>query len=189
MDLVRYREAKEIDRLPLTPLFDEQFADAGIVAIIQRWATQDDDFTASLRDGFPQSVAKRKTVQVMHFADYDHDGSATEFLLQIGTAPCGKQVCVAVGLSKTKPSLHAFGTAMAPDKPLYLQRRIWEQFRKSNGEIRAESWTCGDHGSEISTSVLLRATPQGIDGKWREYSCPPERRRLIKETPLSAPLY
>ena len=189
LDLVRYRGAGEIERLRLTTLFEDQFSgygNTGISAIIQRWPFEPKD--ANLQT-LAQLLQKRKTVQVMHFADYNHDGSTTEFLLQTDTAPCGKEMCVAIGVSKLNPRLHVFGTAIAPRRPLQLERGIWERFREATAPVETMAWGCWDHGSEVEEDVLLRATPQGIDGKWREYSCPPQPRRLLKESPLNRPLY
>ena len=93
--VIRVRNGAEIDRLRLTPFFGEHHA-----AVLQRWATDEDqDFKLSERDDFGKMVAnKRPTVRVMNFADYDHDGRATEFYLQTEVAPCGKSVGVVIGL-------------------------------------------------------------------------------------------
>jgi len=120
--VVRLREGMEIDRLRLTPLFGEHPA-----AVVQRWAADDEqDFKMSQRDDFESIVAKRPTVQVMNFADYDHDGKATEFYVQTEAAPCGKSLGVVIGLSTYNPKLHVFATVSNPDKPLYLQKREWD---------------------------------------------------------------
>jgi hypothetical protein len=85
--LIRLLNGFEIDRLQLAPFFDEILADTGRVAVVQRWQPDydNDSKAASEDDEFPALVAKRPPVQVMHFADYDHDGEQSEFYLQTGT--------------------------------------------------------------------------------------------------------
>src|ERR1700722_6318312 len=81
--LIRMRNREEIDRLQLTPLFEKDFIERGIFAIVQRWQPDySKDFEASSKNNFTALVAKRPIVQIMHFADYDHDGHKTEFYLQ-----------------------------------------------------------------------------------------------------------
>ena len=40
----------------------------------------------------PARVSGRKDIRHLNFLDVDHDGRATEFLLQVGTMPCGKRL-------------------------------------------------------------------------------------------------
>jgi hypothetical protein len=181
--LSRLRDGIEIDRLRLTPLFGEHPA-----AVVQRWAADNErDFKLSERDDFELTVSKRPTVQVMNFADYDHDGKRTEFYLQTEAAPCGKSVGVVIGLSTDNPRLHVFGTVSNPGKPLYLQKREWEALRDaSSAPARVLDWACGDHGADTETDLELRWSAQGVDGVRREYTCPSknEARSLVSETPL-----
>lgn len=181
--VTRLRDGIEIDRLRLTPLFGEQPA-----AVVQRRAADDErDFKLSERDDFELIVSKRPTVQVMSFADYDHDGQRTEFYLQTEAAPCGKSVGVVIGLSTDNPRLHIFGTVSNPGKPLYLQKREWEALRDaSSAPVKILDWACGDHGADTETELRLRWSSQGVDGSRREYTCPSKNksRSLISEIPL-----
>ena len=54
----------------------------------------------------------------MPLGDYDRDGRATEFVLQVDAGPCGHDTSLVVGISRDTPRLHAFGTAESPDEPL-----------------------------------------------------------------------
>jgi hypothetical protein len=175
LDLIRLRNASEIDRLNITPLFGDEFSGTGRVAIVQRWMPDHkEDFKASLKDDFAAKVAMRPVVQVMHLADYDHDGGSTEFYLQLEAPPCGKSLGVVIGISKTNLRLHVFGTASAPNNPLYMQKHEWEALRNATGPIEVLDWACGDHGSDGQTMLQLRWTPDGIDGSRREFECPPK---------------
>lgn len=182
--LTRLRVGVEIDRLHLTPLFDEQPA-----AVVQRWPMRDRDFELLERKDFSRIVSQRPTVQVMHFADYDHDGRQTEFYLQTDAVSCGKSVGVVIGLSKDNPRLHVFGTVSRPDKPLYLQKHEWEALRNAiSGPVQVLDWACGDHGAERQTEIRLHWSGEGIEGVRREYTCPSkdESPRLISEEPLGS---
>jgi hypothetical protein len=181
--LIRLRGGSEIDRLHLTPLFTEESN-----AVVQRWPTDGErDFHLSKQQGFSKIVSHRPIVQVMHFADYDHDGEQTEFYLQTETLPCGKSTGVVIGVCRSNRQLHVFGSASDPTKPLYLQRREWEALRHaSSGPITVMDWPCGDHGAETQTEVQLNWSARGIDGIRREYTCPAgdEPRHLVRGKPL-----
>jgi hypothetical protein len=181
--LVRLRNGTEIDRLHLTPLFEEKTA-----AVVQRWPKDEErDFRLAEREDFSSLVSKRPAVQVMHIDDYDHDGKRTEFYLQTEAAPCGKSMGVVVGLSTNDARLHVFGTASNPSKALYLQKREWQAIRDaSSGPVNLVDWPCGDHGADTQTEIRLQWSAKGIDGGRREYTCPSsdENRRLISEHPL-----
>src|SRR5207248_219360 len=132
LDLVRLRQGVEHDRLHLTPFFAQVFPADGLQAIVQRWAPHEDDGkTAYSDDAFAEKVARRPNVQVIHFADYDHDGQANEFFLQTGTEPCGKRTGIVVGLSRRNRRLHALGTIHNPDKSLSMRKESWEALRDS----------------------------------------------------------
>ena len=181
--LVRTRNGQEIDRLHLTPLFEE----AG-TAVVQRWPKDDRrDFNSPDKEDISKMVSKRSIVNVMHLEDYDHDGNKTEFYLQTESAPCGKSIGVVVGLSTNNAQLHVFSTAANPSKPLYMQRKEWQALRDaSSNAVDVRDWACGDHGAETQTELHLQWSANGIDGKRREYTCPPnhEARKLISESPL-----
>ena len=121
--LVRLRAGREIERLHLTPFFSKT-ADNAVVQ--KRAPDYDKDFQASARSDFETLVSKRPIVQVMHFADYDHGGVASEFYVQTEAVPCGKSVGIVVGISRSNPQLHVFGKETDPDKPLFMQKRVWE---------------------------------------------------------------
>lgn len=84
----------------------------------------------------------------MDFEDYDHDGQATEFLLQTESSPYGHRYGVVVGVSRQMPRLHAFGTAAHPKEPLVMDERAWTALLHSQGPARVVVWACGDHASD-----------------------------------------
>jgi hypothetical protein len=182
LSLVRLRDGVEVDRLKLNSLFTESDK-----PVVQRWpADYDKDFEGSKTEGFPAEATQRASVQLMHLADYDHDGRETEFYLQTEAVPCGKSTGVIVGLSKSNSRLHAFGTASNPDKALYLQKREWEALRDASGPVEVMDWRCGDHAAGTETKLRLHWTSRGIDGAWREFSCDDHDHpgHLTKQRPL-----
>lgn len=170
LDLVRTANDKEIERLELTPLFEEVFADQD-GAIVQRWEVLDKDLEESRTETFAARVRSRPVVRIMHFADYNHDGAATEFFLQTGVEPCGKLTGIVIGLTQRNPRLHAFGTVLHPDKPLVLQKREWQALLEAKGRVEVRDWACGDHASEIEVDLELSAANKGIRVIRREYAC------------------
>lgn len=182
LDLVRLVNGREIDRLELTPLFDKVFADQD-GAILQRWDRQEKDLEEEQSEAFVKRVRSRPVVEIMHFADYNHDGKSTEFFLQTGVEPCGKISGIVVGLDRIHARLSAFGTTLHPDKPLVMQKMEWEALLRSSDPIKVLDWQCGDHGSEIETEMELSATNGSIRAIRREYECTEkgDRGRFLRE--------
>ena len=174
--LVRKRGGKELDRLPLGPLFDELPADhsAGLAAMQWRPMAEHDFDRAA--DGssaaFRAEVARRPGQRVMDLRDYDHDGVASEFLVQVSAGPCGHTAFVAVGISKANPKLHALGSAAHPDGVLVMAGAAWQALLGSGAPRRVTHWGCGDHGADRREELELSARAGTIKVVTRSYSCP-----------------
>jgi len=180
LDLVRLRDGEEVERLALTPLFDEQFSDAGPAAIVHRVEPTDGDHTDPEDPGLVDRVAARPADPILLLADYDRDGQATEFPLQIDVAPCGKRIMVVVGVSRVEPELHVFHSAAHPEQPLAMQLDAWQALRDDELPTKVVDWYCDDHGSPTETELELSAHAGVISAYEREYECDDgERGRLI----------
>lgn len=176
-DLVRVRDGKEIDRLHLAPLFEDQEKPVDdAAAVIQRWATDDVDFF-SKNSPSSESIQKRHSVKIMNVADYSHNGSASGFVLQVGTLPCSHRQSVLVGISPDKPMLHAFTTVKSQNKPLVLEPAAWERLRKTPHHVRYISRKCGDHAAGEQTEVVLSVEPQGIRAFEETFACTAGEKR------------
>lgn len=148
LDLVRERPGAPADRFSLSPLFDEHET---IVA------------TGRADAGAP----------LLAFADYDHDGKASELAFQVGAGPCGHTSWAVVGVSRDNPRLHAFTSAEEPRTPLVLdQRRDWDTVR-ATGALETVQVACGDHGADESTSVTVTARNGVLHSATRTAACPP----------------
>jgi hypothetical protein len=155
--------------------------------VVQRWqADHGTGFDLSRFDDFRAIVAKRTVAQVMHLADYDHDGRASEFYLQTSAGPCGHIEGIVIGVSRGNPRLHAFGTASRPGTPLHMQAQAWEDLLKASGPVEVVDWKCGDHGADTQTTLRLHWTAEGIHGTRRTFACTPDDKpgSLIEEEPL-----
>ena len=179
LDLVRLRDASEIDRFHLTffsnadmpPGAEGRFA-------LQRWPVRDIDAeaferaNANGRRDFRKRVQERKPVRILKLADFDHDGWATEFVLQVRNKPCGQRPSILVGVSPGRPKLHAFGSADHPDRPLILEAEAWKRLRDTQGSGgRFVESACGDHGAVQQREVALRADASGIHAVRETYAC------------------
>jgi hypothetical protein len=118
------------------------------------------------------------------YADYDRDGNATEFLLQVGTLPCGKLQFSAIGVSANEPHLHALTTAGKPDVPLIMPVNAWEALLKSSRPQTVTTWPCGDHDSDTRNDLVVSARNGEIRVKSLTLSCPSDNStgKLIEET-------
>jgi len=170
LDLIRIRNGAIIERLPLTPLFDSEYPGFGR-AVLRRWPVLDSDSDFAVGGQFALRVRARRPARAMRIADYDHDGWATEFPLQVGSYPV-VWPAILVGVSRRRPHLHAFGTAQHPHAPLTLaDPEQWEDFLHSSGDTTLVQVGCGNHGSEEQTEIALRATPAGLVATEFTYAC------------------
>lgn len=180
LDLVRLHDGEEVERLSLTPLFDEQFSDVGAAAIVHRVEPTDGDHTDPEDPGLVDRVEARASDPILLLADYDYDGQATEFPLQIEAAPCGKRITIVVGVSQVEPGLHVFHSAAHPERPLAMQLDAWQTLRDDELPANVVEGYCDDHGSPTETELELSAHAGVISAYEREYECEDgERGRLI----------
>jgi hypothetical protein len=169
-DLVRIQGGKEIDRFHLMPLFEsEELPVDGAAAVIQRWPIDRGDFSETPPSG--ASIRKRPPVKLMDIADYNHDGWASEFVLQIGTSPCAHKQAVLVGVTPDKPVLHVYGTLKSPEKPLVLEPEAWVLLKNNRHDVRYVSIKCGDHGSDEQTEIILSSEKNGIRAFQETFEC------------------
>jgi hypothetical protein len=188
LSLVRNRNGRDVERMDLRPLynkFDYPEDKVNGSAYLQRWPLKLSDVDREFKRD-PTLVAeikRRQPPEIMKFADYDRDGAATEFLIQVGTLPCGKHQFAAIGVTKTDRRLHALTSVSHPDTPLIMPEAAWQALLKEPGPTVVQTWTCGDHGSETRTELVVSANDGAIGVKEREYSCPAsgEAEKLLEE--------
>jgi len=134
LDLVRYRPFGPVERLRL-----------GDEHELQRWDVTAADWALDY-DDTPSDLASRPIVTIMNLDDYDHDGEATEFLLQQSATPCGHHQTVIVGVSRALPKLHFFASAEAPATPFVFEHRSDALALARHAELDVVQFACGDHG-------------------------------------------
>ena len=161
LSLTRTRDGREIERMDLRPLFG-QFDDpdekvAGL-AYATRWplAPADVDREDKHDAGLIAEIKRRPAPVIMDFADYDRNGSASEFLLQVGTLPCGKHEFAAIGIA-SDGRLRALSSTAHPAAPLMMPLAAWQALAKSAGPTTVPTLTCGDHGSDSRIELVVSA--------------------------------
>ena len=172
--LVRKRGGAQVERMDLGPLFaDLPFSPSDGLAAMQWRPLQAGDFDAAADGSSPRflaAVAKRAGPRVMQLADYDKDGVASEFLIQVSAGPCGHTDYAAVGISTANPRLHALSSAEKPGEPLIMPGRAWAALLGGKGVVT--SWPCGDHGADRQSDLVLSAQGGRISVRQRALSCP-----------------
>jgi len=144
------------------------------MAALPHWPKKDDDFDRE-DNGDPTLVAEIKSrtpIQIMQFADYDHDGAATEFLIPVGTLTCGQIFYAAVGISAANPHFHALSLPGHGGHPLVMFEGGWDALRDNAGPVTVRTEFCGDHGSDIRSNDVLSASNGTIHVHYHVYSCP-----------------
>lgn len=179
LEVVRRRNGRDVDRLHLTPLFagrNQPGWETGMAAL-RRWPELPADRDAFIKAdpderelaAFARAVTTRGSVSVLAMHDYNGDGAATEFLLNVGTLGCGEPEAMVVGISDKHPTLHPFGTAEHPDTPLVLRRMQWDQLRTSN-PYRAVTWQCRGPEEE-QVEVAISVDEKGIHAREKRFAC------------------
>jgi len=179
--LVRQKPGQDEERFALGQLFEEKFDGPGIAGevVLRRWDVQEKDMEESHSPDFAARVRARPAATTMLFGDYDHDGRPTEFLMQIGTLPCGKKMNVAIGVARSTGRLHVLSTVEHPERPLVMQSSQWESLRRATAPIKLVDWLCGDHGSDTETELELSTDKDGIHVTRTEYKCDENGKRGV----------
>ena len=174
LTLVRKRGGKQVERMALGPLFSELPADDSDGLAAMQWRPMNerdwDSLDQANKSAFLAEVRRRPSPQFMAMTDYDHDGQAAEFLIQVSAGPCGHTEYVAVGVSKANPRLHALGSVNDPKAPLVLPGAAWTALA-AGGERQVVRWPCGDHGSDEEQVLVLSARDGVIRVRERDYAC------------------
>jgi hypothetical protein len=174
MELVRERAEKVVQRFALAPFFEGKAAQVQLHE--PRPGDADKQATELNRD-----VSGRPAVKVMKLADFDHDGKATEFLLQTSASPCGSVQGIVIGLTVANGEAHAFGTLTRPNEPLALRMKEWEAVRDSKGSVHTVAVACGDRGATEQVEHTISASAKGIDVEEQTYACSGYARgKLVK---------
>lgn len=163
--LVRLRHGHPAERLELAPFFKDQGAPAPAgSAVLAHWRPvpaaahdENDDWHHAADFNFLERVQARGPVELLKFGDYNHDGRASEFLLQVGLRPCGRPRLVLVGVSARNPRLHVFASAEAPDQPLVLPATAWAAVLSSPKASRTVETSCTDPDSTSESTVDVAA--------------------------------
>jgi hypothetical protein len=161
LSLVRLRPGAIREVLDLTGFYRHELVPMpGNLAVLQRWlpvpATahdEDDDWHHASDFNFMARVRSRGAARVMRIGDYNHDGQASEFLLQVGTVGCARHLMVLVGVSKYNTRLHVFASAEAPEVPLQLDAQTWEAVRRSPKPIRVLESGCDGQAGQVESEV------------------------------------
>jgi len=182
LELIRSGTSRPEERLGLTPYFDDQESPGeGEGVALQRWPRLPQDKAPSAKE-----VHSRPPVRILDVQDFNHDGWATEFVLQVGAGPCGHEASILVGVSRRDPTLHAFGTAEHPKKPLVLSPSAWRKLLPAKAPIEIVDVACGDHGASEESVLTLSANAAGLHAVERVYNCAAnfKRGKLLNQTVL-----
>jgi hypothetical protein len=104
VDLVRLRNGQEVERLSLGKFFPGY---SNLAVIPGRQYRDSDDHSLERHDfsALRTDLDKRPLTKILDFADYDHDGQATEFFIQTEPESCGHRNGIVIGVSKSNPHL------------------------------------------------------------------------------------
>jgi hypothetical protein len=170
----------------------EQRLDFGKMSL-PRWPTDPDDLKR-FGDGKVdiEAVRGRPLVKLMKIGDYDHDGRATEFVLERGGDTCGFHDAVLVGVTRTRDEPHVVATAYTPPFELDLPHASdWEKVeRRLPTEI--VYIPCGFNGGWPTFEVVhVSRDARGLHARHRRYDClwvrgSAVRGKLLLERPWTA---
>lgn len=133
---------------------------------------------------------KRPSIPILEFEDYDHDGRATEFIIDHGSSPCMAHETMVVGSTLRNAKPHLFTVKGHPDTPLTLNGRWqWEAIRDAsiaqlNRGIELTQSVCGNHGSGAEYTYFVRRIGDEFEVTARTYICngPNDTRGTLLES-------
>jgi hypothetical protein len=168
LSLIREREGMPKEKLLLDPMFDGGF-NPSEASILQKYEyiDADGDLTS---EQFQESITKRKPASILQLKDYNGDGLAAEFVLQVGAGPCGHRQGVLLGVDARGGPIRVFGTKTNPAAPLSLEMKTWDSFLFKNSFDSVE-FGCGDHGSEDETVLHLSAKDGEFNAVEERFDC------------------
>jgi hypothetical protein len=176
LDLIRSRPGEPDDRFPLSTLFAKVGNEGALDGrpIFPKWPVTDSDRSSASAPPLA-TLRERAPIKILALSDFDHDGRATEFVLQVAAGPCGHEASVIVGISRTVPRLHAFSTAERAAEPLVLTRPLdWMRVANQVPATLVET-SCGDHGSKVEIDEVVRADAKGLHATEKREKCDPTR--------------
>jgi len=176
--LIRERDGHEIDRMDLTPLYHESsLSGYDGVFVLRHWPmhTRDMDRTDRGDPTLLTDVVRRKPYVVMSLADYDHDGRATEFVVEVDDFPRVERY-VAIGITKKEPRLHALSGAAHPGEPLLLSKGAWDALKATGKPSNVIDWPCvfdlwGGSYADGASGTRVEANHGTIRAWYRNYAC------------------
>lgn len=176
--LVRFREGKEYEWLPLGEFFAPMNAivqDGGFA--LPRWPVEAGDQADRNKPGFAARVSQRPVVRVMKLGDFDHDGRATEFFLQTSSGSCLKAYGIVVGINSENERLHVFRAVEASGTPLLLGAEEWQKLLGATEPVKVLDGSCKQSGNQFESETVFSAQAGKISVQRSIYRCTPEGRR------------
>lgn len=185
LELVRMRAGTVAEVHDLSPYFEDSVYVHGEerkIARVARYPRAPEDDLAGPTAAEALAIQERPQIEVLDFVDYDHDGRATEFLLTVSTgSPCGQHRAIVVGISRSRPVLHAFGTVEQPAVPLTFWHSSmgWARLAAApEGKwIEASVLNCGNHGIDMENLTEARWDRRGIHARNRWFHCTSDYKR------------
>jgi hypothetical protein len=116
-----------------------------------------------------EELQRRPVVKIMNIADYDHDGRATEFVLQTAAGPCFHTYAVLVGLERANDKLHVFHDA---EGDITISPGEWEKVRVSLPRSFV-GVPCGDHGATEEARTRVWRDTNGLRTATTTRKCAP----------------
>jgi hypothetical protein len=165
LELVRLRDGAPLERTALTSL--GRFDEGPGRFVLRRWeAPAGTEGTLSAG-----ALAALPSLRAMTVRDYDRDGRAQEFMLQVGAGPCGHTQNVVVGIAGAGTRLRVFSTAAHPERPLRFDAPAsWTELA-AHGVVDAVMVECGDHGADEAEVLHVEAAAGVLRATRTRYAC------------------
>jgi hypothetical protein len=168
LSLLRERPGKATETL----LLDQFFSDGTVpstTSFLPKQLFADGDMGLDAEE-MKERLAKRPVVKIMELNDYNRDGLAAEFVLQVGAGPCGHRSGVLVGVDTNGGPLKVFGSVTNPGQPLVMEHSGWSALL-SEDSVELVQVPCGDHGSDDEIVLHLSVKDGSFTAKQEVFDC------------------
>jgi hypothetical protein len=174
--LERLRDGVVIERIDHLPCAEGSYMPCPYSLLIPRHAVpypfDEASATAATLEHLPW-------ITWLDIADYNHDGQATEFAVNVGRIACAVQVSLVVGVTRDRPRFHVLRWANGDTMSNAVDQTWWDDVRdRSRGEH--VSIACGDHGYPGEQRIRWWPTPHGLAYRVIEREMPGDCGRIME---------
>gem|GEM_PF-1143181 len=175
-ELRRERDGAVVDRFSLDPIYAGDDVYGPGRPAFPRWSLTSAEVGALLSappgTDFRARFEGRPLARILTLADFNGDGIAAEFVVQIGASPFGGGRAAALVGLRSDRRLGVFGGPLTGSSPVVLTSPDQWLAVRGGRDARLVQRGCGDHGRDEEEALVLRWEEGELIAVAQTVSCP-----------------